>query len=291
MRTVLHPYLSRIYPTNDIGLRYDRTNHPLFTDTLISGTTSKRGNKYAQVYGTSFGWAGAHPMKFKNKAHETFSVLFKRDGDPPEMVMDGSMEQNLGKFHHKFKVACWYKHQTEPYSPWSSAEKGTIREVKKGSYRMMFNNGTTKCLWYHSLYLEALIRSNTALGYHIIDGKVPVMLMTGQTADISRIREYTWFDWVIFRDRPHVLYPENIPVLSRYLGPTLDVGPAMCAKILKNNGKVVPISPLRNLAREEIDSPVHKEHRRCKNTGGLQAWAPTASAPQKQITTSSGTPP
>ena len=36
----------------------------------------------------------------------------------------------------------------------------------------------------------------------------------------------------------------------------------MCTKILKNNGKFVPRSTLRNLTREEIDSPVHKEKRR-----------------------------
>ena len=99
MRKVLDPSLSRRYPTNDRGMIYEQTNHPLFTDKLISGTTSKRGNKYAQDYGTSIGWACAHPMKLKSEAHKSLSVLFKRDGMPPEMIMDGSKEQNLGKFH------------------------------------------------------------------------------------------------------------------------------------------------------------------------------------------------
>ena len=89
MRTFLNPYLSRRYITNDRGLIYDQTNHPLFTYTLIAGTTSKRGNKYAQVYGTSFGWERANPMKLKSKAHNTLFVLFKSDGVPPDMVMDG----------------------------------------------------------------------------------------------------------------------------------------------------------------------------------------------------------
>ena len=35
------------------------------------------------------------------------------------------------------------------------------------------------------------MNSNTALDYHIIDGKVPEMLMTGQAADIIHIHEYT----------------------------------------------------------------------------------------------------
>ena len=36
----------------------------------------------------------------------------------------------------------------------------------------------------------------------------------------------------------------------------------MCAKILKNNAKVVPRSTLWILTREEIYSPMHKEQRR-----------------------------
>ena len=104
--TVLSPPLLRRYPTNDKRLRYDRTNHQLFTDTLIAGTTSKRGNKYSQVYGKSSRWARDHPMNLKSELHETLSVLFKRDGVSPEIVMDGSKELNLGKFHQKWNDAC-----------------------------------------------------------------------------------------------------------------------------------------------------------------------------------------
>ena len=66
----------------------------------------------------------------------------------------------------------------------------------------------------------------------------------------------------MFCGGPHVSYTDNNLVLGRYLDPTLDVGPAMCAKILKNNGKVVPRFTLQTLTREDIDSPLNKEHRR-----------------------------
>ena len=218
------------------------------------------GNKYAQVYGTSFGWAHAHPIRFKSEAHKTLSVLFKCNGVPPEMVLNGSKEQNLGQFHQKLKDACCYKRQTEPHSPWSNAAEGKINEVKKFSSRKMIKTGMHKYMWEHSLELESLIRSNKALDYHIFDGEVPEMLMTRQAAYIIHICEYAWFDWFMFSYGPHVSYPDNNLVLGRYLWPTLDVGSAMCAKILKNIGKVVPRSTLRTFTREEIDSPVHKEH-------------------------------
>ena len=44
----------------------------------------------------------------------------------------------------------------------------------------MIKTGTHKCLWGNSLELDSMIRSNMALDYHIIDGEVPEMLITGR---------------------------------------------------------------------------------------------------------------
>ncbi len=76
-----------------------------FTDTLISGTVSKRGNKCSQVFATSYGWSRNMPMKTKGEAHYALDQLFKRDGVPPEMVMDGSKEQTMGLFSKKLRDA------------------------------------------------------------------------------------------------------------------------------------------------------------------------------------------
>ncbi|KAL7530108.1 hypothetical protein ACHAXR_003313, partial [Thalassiosira sp. AJA248-18] len=177
VRKCLNPTLSRRFPTNDRMLRYDRLHHPIFTDTLIAGTVSKRGNKYAQVYGTNFGWSRAYPMKKKSEAHESLSLLFKRDGVPPEMIMDGAREQISGQFRDKLKEANCHLKQLEPYSPWSNAAEGTIRELKRGASRRMLKTGTPKRLWDHCLELEALIRSNTALDIYSLDGETPETMM------------------------------------------------------------------------------------------------------------------
>ena len=42
----------------------------------------------------------------------------------------------------------------------------------------------------------------------------------------------------MFRDEP-IKYPDKNPVLGRYLGPTIDVGPEMTSKIMKGNCEVV----------------------------------------------------
>ncbi len=127
IRTVLHPSLSRRFRTNDRALRYRRLPHPVFGDTLIAGTTSLQGNKYAEVFATSFGWSRAFPMQHKSDAHEALSLLFQRDGVPPACIVDGSLEQVKGEFRRKLKEASCRLKQTEPYSPWqNAAERNSV---------------------------------------------------------------------------------------------------------------------------------------------------------------------
>jgi hypothetical protein len=74
--TCLNPTLAQRFPTNNRMLCYKRLPHTTFTDTLFAGTPSRIGNKCAQAYSTSFGWARTHPMTRKGEAHETLSLLF-----------------------------------------------------------------------------------------------------------------------------------------------------------------------------------------------------------------------
>jgi len=73
----------------------------MFTDTLNADTSSRRQNKHGQAFGTSCGWAKAHGLKNKSKAHKALLILAKRDGVPDTMVVDGSKEQTLGEFRKK----------------------------------------------------------------------------------------------------------------------------------------------------------------------------------------------
>ncbi len=75
----------------------------------------------AQAYATSFSWARAHPMKRKEDAHETLSLVFQRNGVPPTMVPNDSKEQTKGVFQRKLKEADCHPQVTEPYSPWQQA--------------------------------------------------------------------------------------------------------------------------------------------------------------------------
>lgn len=96
-------------------------------------------------------------MRKKGDAHEALSVMFARDGVPNVLIMDGSREQTKGKFQQKARDADCHIKQTEPYSPWSNAAEGAIRELKRGAMRKMMKTKTPKRLWDHCLELEAYI--------------------------------------------------------------------------------------------------------------------------------------
>ncbi len=60
----------------------------------------------------------------------------------------------------------------------------------------------------------------------------------------------------MFRDQP-VTFPDDNPVLGRYLGPAIDVGPTLTAKILKTYGEVVYWSTYRVLTDGEGTNASH----------------------------------
>ena len=71
-------------------LWYNQLPCNFFTDTLISGMASKRGNKYAEVFATDFGWAQAYPIKKKSDTHEALYLLLQCMGVPDKMIIYGS---------------------------------------------------------------------------------------------------------------------------------------------------------------------------------------------------------
>jgi hypothetical protein len=128
-------------------LRYKHVLHTMYSDTLFAGFVSQQGNKMAQAYAMSFGWARAHPtMKHKGDAHEILSLVFQCDGVPPTMVTNDSKEQTKGEFRRILKEADCHPRVTEPYSPWQQAAEVCIRELKRGSSRKMIKTGSPKCL-------------------------------------------------------------------------------------------------------------------------------------------------
>jgi hypothetical protein len=71
-----------------------------------------------------------------------------------------------------------------------------------------------------------------------LEGQVPESRVKGETADISTIAKYGWYEWVKYRDTA-ASFPVSKIQLGRDLGAAIDIGPVMSRKILKANGQVL----------------------------------------------------
>jgi hypothetical protein len=213
-------------------------------------------------------------MKCKGDAHETLSLVFQCNGEPPAMVTDDSKEQTKGEFWRKLKETDCHPRVTEPYSPWQQAAEGCICELKRGSSRKMIKTRSPKCLWDHCLELEAYVRSCTSNDIYMTTGQVET-IMNGNTVIISHIAEVGWYSWVMFCDN-EPSYPDDKLILGHHIGPAIDTGSALTAKILKLNGMFVCRSTLQHLTDEELSSSVHKDMRRRFDESIKHHLGPTA---------------
>jgi len=100
---------------------------------------------------------------------------------------------------------------------------------------------------------------HTAHDIYQFDGHIPEIAVLGETADISQFCEFGFWDWVKFRDKV-VIFPDKKLVLGNYLGPSIDVGPAMMQRVMKTNGEVKDRSTVRLLTPKEcVNASFHKE--------------------------------
>jgi hypothetical protein len=144
IRGMVHPSLTNRYKTNDRQLRYRHLPVTMYTDTMYSTIISRQQNKAAHIFTTDFGFVRALPMKLESEAHEALSLLFKRDGVPNGMVMDGSKAQVEGGFRRKLRDAGCHIKQTEPHTKSSNMGEGAVRELKKGVGIQSMRSGCPK---------------------------------------------------------------------------------------------------------------------------------------------------
>jgi hypothetical protein len=251
VRNLLNPSLTRRFASHDKLLRFRRLPCRMYTDTMEGKTISWfRKSKYGQVYVTDFGWVGFYPMQHKSQAHDTLVQLAHEKGVPTHFTMDNSKEQTMGEFRRKARsFGCQVK-QADAYAHWQVDAEDGIRELKKGVGRAMVSTHTPRKLWDHCYEWKAKVLSHTARGHYKLQSQVPETMLSGQTADISPLAEYGWYDWVYFHH-----YGQKEESLGRWLGPADDeVGNAMTSKILQKNCHLYITATLRPLSQKEWES-------------------------------------
>ena len=102
----------------------------------------------------------------------------------------------------------------------------------------MLKARSPKRLWYDCVELESYICSHKAHNICYFNGETPETIMSGDTLDISQFLKLEWYEWIMLRDLT-VSFPEDKIFLGRYLGLSIDIGPATTVKIMNSNGEVL----------------------------------------------------
>jgi hypothetical protein len=96
--------------------------------------------------------------------------------------------------------------------------------------------------------------------------------MMGQTADISFICLFKWYNWIYYNDS-NVQFPDQKVVLGRYLGPTeSEVGSVLTGKILTATGEVIRCDTFTHLTDAEIASSDNQKERDKFNETVVNRW-------------------
>ena len=95
----------------------------------------------------------------------------------------------------------------------------------------MIKSKAPQRLWDDCLEFESAICINTTHGMHKHYGKVSRTVMTEEVSKICHFCELKWYEWVMFWDEI-APYLDDRFKLGKYLGPCMDIGQAMMARIL-----------------------------------------------------------
>ncbi len=181
-------------------------------------------------------------------------------GVPRVLILDNAPELTQGLFKKKaLQVQCPIK-PIEAYTPNVNEAEMLNREPKRMLKRVMVETGSLEVLWDHWVVWCALVRSHTALNIRALEGEVPNTVITGDTADISFLAEFGWYQWVWFITPKG---PDSVETkrLGRYCGPAFDVGDALCARILTDKGRFVYRTSVIPLDKGEENSDALKERK------------------------------
>ena len=145
-------------------------------------------------------------------------------------------------------------------TPWSNRAEGAVRENKRAVQRAMKKTDSPERLWDYCSKLHGKIRCHTAHNIPTLNGQVPETVVTGNTADISELVEFGWYQWAYYRDAT-TFFPLPEEELGRYLGPSENVGSKMSMWILKGNGEDVSWTTLCSLNDSDRASETEKAKR------------------------------
>lgn len=235
-------------------LKHRRLRADVYTDTMFLEVKSLGQNTCGQVFVTDFNWTAFYPLQQKADAHLALESVVDDYGIFNSIIPDNAPELTRGQFKktalkHGMKI-----HPVEAWTPNQNHAESAIRELKQMYRQAMIRTNAPAILWDHCMQLMCLLHSHTALDLYPLYGETPLAMLTGNTPDISHLVEFSWYDFVWYSNPG-----QDGRRLGRWLGPSHDVGQAMCSKILTAKGKVISRTSVWPIPLTDSNDDQHKE--------------------------------
>ena len=259
VRSAILP-LSRRYRTDRMFNHKKLRNQKFYTDTLFGRCKSISNNTCAQIFANESYFVKAYPMEKKSLAGQALRQFVRDYGIPEQLTSDGASEQTGSKTEfmqtvRKFDID---HHVSEPHRPQQNRAESVIREVRRKWFRQMTKRKVPSRLWDYGIVWVCEVMSLTVNSSFSLEGRTPMEQVTGETPDISEYLDFTFYDWVWYRDNAGV--GDNS--FGRWLGVSHRIGNLMSYWILTIHGRVISRTTVQRVTNLELGTIEVKQ--RCK---------------------------
>ena len=188
------------------ALNIPRRHEPVATDTVFSDTPAvDSGVKQAQVFvGRDTLVADAYPMKSGKQFVNTLEDNIRRRGAMDKLLSDSAKTEISNKvmdFLRAHHISNWH---SESYHQNQNPAECRYSTIKSWTNTVMNRSGAPANCWLLCLIYVCYLLNHIACT--ALDGKIPLLALTGVTPDISIIILFTFYQPVFY-----ATYDQNFP--------------------------------------------------------------------------------
>ena len=220
------------------ALNIPRTHEAVPTDTVFSDTPAVySGVKEVKVFvGSDTLVADAYPMKSGKQFVNTLENNIRRQGAMDKLLSDSANTEISNKVMdilRAYQISNWH---SEPYHQNQNPAEWRYRTIKSWTNTVMNRSGAPANCWLLCLIYVCYLLNHIACS--VLDGKIPLLALTGITPDISIILLFAFYQPVFYATYDQHFPSESEERAGYWVGFGEHCGDAMTHKILNHDTQI-----------------------------------------------------
>ena len=238
--------MKRHLKSRNPALNVPRRHEAVATDTVFSDTPAvDSGVKQAQVFvGRDTLVADAYLMKSGKQFVNTLEDNIRRQGAMDKLLSDSAKTEISNKVMdilRAYHISNWH---SEPYHQNQNPAEWRYRTIKSWTNTVMNRSGAPVNCWLLCLSYVCYLLNHIACT--ALDGKIPLLALTGITPDLSIILLFTFYQPVFYATYDQHFPSESEERAGYWVGFREHCGDAMTHKILdQDTQKIIYRSAVR----------------------------------------------